>query len=114
MPWGVGRRFSRGCIRLYPEDIESLFPRVPTGTKVTVVNQPVKIGWHAGELYLEVHPPLTDTEDHHAADLESTPATRLVAIIVALTTENQSSMLDWAAVQRAQAGRRGIPIRISR
>src|SRR5690606_29607209 len=52
-PWGVGRRVSRGCIRLYPEDIEALYPLVPVGTRVTVVDQPLKVGWHMGELYLE-------------------------------------------------------------
>ncbi|NPB09256.1 MAG: L,D-transpeptidase family protein, partial [Thermodesulfobacteria bacterium] len=33
-PWGIGRRVSHGCIRLYPEDIEALFPLVPIGTPV--------------------------------------------------------------------------------
>ena len=31
-PWGVGMRVSHGCIRLYPESIESLYPQVPVGT----------------------------------------------------------------------------------
>jgi L,D-transpeptidase ErfK/SrfK len=30
-PDGIGMRVSRGCIRLYPEDIESLFARIPRG-----------------------------------------------------------------------------------
>jgi L,D-transpeptidase ErfK/SrfK len=29
-PSGVGLRASHGCIRLYPEDIETLFKRVPS------------------------------------------------------------------------------------
>ena len=33
-PYGVGRRISHGCIRMYPEDIEELFPMVPVGTRV--------------------------------------------------------------------------------
>ena len=41
--YGIGRRASRGCIRMYPEDIEWLFPRVAIGTQVTVVNQPVTV-----------------------------------------------------------------------
>ena len=32
IPWGVGMLVSHGCVRLYPEDIEDLFPRVPIGT----------------------------------------------------------------------------------
>ena len=35
-PFGVGMRVSHGCIRLYPEDIESLFQQVPVGTPVLV------------------------------------------------------------------------------
>jgi L,D-transpeptidase ErfK/SrfK len=30
-PWGVGMQVSHGCVRLYPEDIERLFPLVPVG-----------------------------------------------------------------------------------
>ena len=55
-PWGIGRRTSRGCIRMYPEDIEWLFREAPIGTPVTVVDQPVKLGWKDGELYIEVQP----------------------------------------------------------
>ncbi len=51
--YGIGRLSTRGCIRLYPEDIKSLFAMVPVGTKVEVVDQPVKLGWHDGELFLE-------------------------------------------------------------
>ena len=48
-PWGIGRRTSRGCIRMYPEDIEWLFRMAPIGTPVTVVDQPVKLGWKDGD-----------------------------------------------------------------
>ncbi len=33
-PYGVGRRVSRGCIRLYPEDIAFLFKQAKVGTPV--------------------------------------------------------------------------------
>ena len=44
-PYGIGRRISSGCIRLYPENITQLFEMIPVGTKVTVVNQPIKLAW---------------------------------------------------------------------
>src|SRR5206468_9160127 len=53
---GVGRHSSRGCIRLYPNDIADLYARAPLGTRVRVVDEPVKVGWIGGELYLEVNP----------------------------------------------------------
>lgn len=55
-PWGVGMRVSHGCIRLYPEDIASLFPRVARRTKVRIINQAYKIAEQDGLIYLEMHP----------------------------------------------------------
>ena len=55
IPWGVGMQVSHGCVRLYPEDIERLFPLVPVGTAGEFVYQPVKVGTRAGAVYVEVH-----------------------------------------------------------
>ena len=41
-PYGIGRRVSSGCIRMFPEDITQMFSMAPVGTKVTVVDQPIK------------------------------------------------------------------------
>jgi len=54
-PYGVGRRVSHGCIRLYPEDIPRLFQSVPNGVRVTIVRQPVKVGIKNNKVYIEVH-----------------------------------------------------------
>jgi len=51
-PFAVGRRVTHGCMRLYPEDIEDMFHKVSPGTSVTIVDQPVKVGWDNGELYI--------------------------------------------------------------
>ncbi len=58
--FGVGMRVSHGCIRMLPEDVATLFERIPVGTPVHIINQPAKIGWQGGRLYLEVHPPLEE------------------------------------------------------
>ena len=55
-PFGVGRRASHGCLRLYPEDIPVLFERVPVGAEVRIVREPVKVGVRAGRVFVEVHP----------------------------------------------------------
>lgn len=53
-PDGIGMRASRGCIRMLPEDIESVFWRIPVGTKVNIIDAPVKVGWGAeGEAYVQ-------------------------------------------------------------
>ena len=57
-PDGIGMRASRGCIRMFPGDIESIFDRVPAGTQVRIVNQPIKIGWHEGQPLVQAFPPL--------------------------------------------------------
>ncbi len=55
IPWGVGMQVSHGCVRLYPEDIERLFPLVPVGAPGEFLYQPVKIGVRAGAVYAEIH-----------------------------------------------------------
>ncbi len=54
-PWGVGRRVSHGCIRLYPEDIASLFHLVPVGTLIRVTYEPIKVGWTEDRCWLQVY-----------------------------------------------------------
>ncbi len=62
-PDGVGMRASRGCIRMFPEDIESLYERVPSGTRVNIIDQPFKAGWAPdGTLYAQSFPPLEENE----------------------------------------------------
>lgn len=54
-PDGIGMRASRGCIRMYPEDISSIFDNVPSGTQVNIIDQPVKVGAsEEGEAYVQV------------------------------------------------------------
>jgi L,D-transpeptidase ErfK/SrfK len=57
-PVAVGMAVTHGCIRMYPEDIAALFPLVPVNTKVRLINEPVKAAWVAGQLLIEVHPPV--------------------------------------------------------
>jgi L,D-transpeptidase ErfK/SrfK len=59
-PPAVGMRASAGCVRLYPEDIARIFEAVPDGTQVTVVNQPVLLGWRDGQLLAQAYEPLVD------------------------------------------------------
>lgn len=54
-PFGVGRRVSRGCIRMYPEDIIELYSNIKSGTRVKIVYQPIKIGYKGGKAYVELH-----------------------------------------------------------
>lgn len=65
--FGVGMRVTHGCMRMYPEDIKDLYSRVKVGTKVSIIDEPVKLGWRSGTLFLEVHRPV-DSEDRAALE----------------------------------------------
>ena len=57
-PKAVGLPITHGCIRMYPDDVQALFPLVPVGTPVRLINDPIKVAWVDGELLLEAHPPV--------------------------------------------------------
>ena len=113
-PWGIGRRVSRGCIRLYPEGIEELFRLVEVGMKVTVVDQPAKLAWHNERLYLEVHPSRAQLDDLEATGrFEVEPVTGLLYLVLEAAGD-RAYRLDLAAIARAERERRGVPVIIAR
>lgn len=57
-PLAVGMAITHGCIRMYPEDVSALFAAVPVGTKVWLINDPVKVAYADGDLLVEAHPPV--------------------------------------------------------
>jgi len=69
-PIAVGLAVTHGCIRMYPEDINALFPLVAVGTKVRIVNEPVKVAWVDGELLLEAHPPVDALGQSYEPDVD--------------------------------------------
>lgn len=113
-PWGVGRRVSSGCVRMYPEDVETLFELVKVGTKVTVVDQPVKLGWIGGDLFIEAHPTQTQSDQLEASGkFEPQIGGEIVEQILTVAGENRGR-LDWGRIREATLERRGYPIQITR
>jgi len=117
-PAGVGMQVTHGCIRLFPEDIEWLFPRALVDTPVQIVNQPVKFGWIGDELYLEVHPPLESSKKDGAEKGEGKGAvkdglsmTRLTEEYVRATRERPANV-DWRLMAEVFSLRRGVPVRV--
>ena len=105
-PYGVGIRVSHGCVRLYPEDIASLFPEVPEGTRVTIVNQPYVAGWHNGQLYLEAHQPLAEEARRWGDSLK--PMEQAVA-----KRAPEPEAINWEKARQVAQEARGIPIPVS-
>jgi L,D-transpeptidase ErfK/SrfK len=101
-PWGVGRRVSHGCIRLYPEDIEALFNSVKKGHKVTILRQPVKAGLSGGRIYLEVHGEDANSDLELLWDAESL-----------LTKKRLLERVDTDKLNSAIQEKKGMPVDIS-
>ena len=110
-PWGVGMRVSHGCIRLYPEGIERLFSLVTKGTKVNIVNQPVKAGWKDGILFVEVH--VMHEYGREDTDINIPPRTHLLpkaSAIIQAVAGNEISRIDWDLVVKAVLEATGRPV----
>jgi L,D-transpeptidase ErfK/SrfK len=69
-PIAVGLAVTHGCIRMYPDDVAQLFPLIPVGTPVRLINVPVKVAWVDGELLLEAHPPVDAQGQSFEPDVE--------------------------------------------
>lgn len=102
-PAGVGMQVTHGCIRLYPEDIEELYKLVPVNTAVRMIDQPLKMGWHGDELYMEVHAPLEGSQDPQTHSL-----TNITRMLVA-ATQDRSVVIDWAKAEELFQQAMGIP-----
>ncbi|OUS32839.1 hypothetical protein A9Q98_00485 [Thalassotalea sp. 42_200_T64] len=61
--FGIGMRASSGCVRMNPEDIEWLFKQASPGTKVKIVDHPIKMAYQApNKRVIEIHSPLTNNQ----------------------------------------------------
>lgn len=109
-PYGVGRRVSHGCVRLYPEDISRLYDSVQIGIPVRVVDQDVKIARHGRQIWLEVHP---NQEQADAIERTGTftplkPAELEFKVVRAAGPDRDR--INWGAVGKTARERRGVPV----
>lgn len=114
-PFGIGRRISSGCIRMYPETIVQLFDMIPVGTKVTVVDQPIKLAWIDNRLYLEAHPELEQAiqmEEYGQVTSPKLSEDDLKRVVKAAGAFEDK--LRWPAVRMAIKERTGVPVEIAR
>jgi len=107
-PAGIGMRVSHGCLRLYPEDIASLYAVTGKGTPVRIVEQPYKRGWSGDRLHLEVHA-------RTAADPSGIPtdnATHMVKKVIAATKDTPDYPVRWDTAERQVSQSQGMPVAI--
>ncbi|SNB46718.1 L,D-transpeptidase family protein [Geobacter sp. DSM 9736] len=99
-PWGVGRRASHGCLRLYPEDIPRLYDKVRIEDGVIIVRQPVKVGELKGRVFVEVHDDPAE-EDY------------LNHLVHLLAKKELTEKVSLEKLFRALAEKRGVPVDVT-
>lgn len=105
-PWGIGRRVSHGCIRMYPEDVGALYPVVPVGATVQVIYEPVKYGWGNGLFWVQAF-----------EDFENRAENPLMKIMEELLY-HEATMgpldIDRQALERVLQEKTGVPMVVAR
>lgn len=100
-PWGIGARVSHGCIRLHQEDIALLFGMIQPGTRVSIVDQPVKATAAGDRIYLQVH----DYQDGRDLYREA---------LKVLEAKNLASRVDLEKTRNACREQTGLLVDVSR
>jgi L,D-transpeptidase ErfK/SrfK len=103
MRWSIGRQATHGCIRMYEDQIERLYERIPSGTRIQLVYAPFKWGVDGDLLYLEVHP-----------DVYGRSPLDLATILEVPTAARLLSHVDLGTVIRVVREQRGIPVAVGR
>jgi len=106
--FGIGLRVSQGCIRLRHADIKYLFDTVPVGTRVQIVDRPVKVTTEPdGSRWVEVHEPLS----RNRAEFESDKQIPLPTMPV-LQSMLKGEGVDIQRASDALEQRSGMPVNI--
>ncbi|MDM2738268.1 L,D-transpeptidase [Citrobacter sp. Ct235] len=107
--FGIGLRVSQGCIRLRNDDIEHLFQNVPVGTRVQIIDQPVKTTTELdGSRWVEVHEPLSRNRSEYESD-KKVP----LPITPVMRSFMSGEGVDVHRVSEALERRSGMPVNIS-
>ncbi|WP_325931028.1 L,D-transpeptidase LdtC [Leclercia adecarboxylata] len=103
--FGIGMRVSSGCIRLRDNDIETLFRVIQPGTKVNIMNTPIKVSEEPGGVRLvEVHQPLSK-------QLNDDPQT--LPIVLNAAQQGFRASADEVVMERAMEARSGMPVDVT-
>ncbi len=109
-PWGVGMRASQGCFQMYPENVAQLFPMVPVGTPVRLIDEPNMVGERYGQVYLQSYKPLHAYHKHGPSDLQRA----VISIKNFMAANHIQEPIDWARVRRIVAEHNTVALPISK
>ena len=106
--FGIGMRVSSGCIRLRDGDIETLFRQVTPGTKVNIINTPIKASVEPnGVRLVEVHQPLSEK-------INDDPQLLPIVLNASMQTFKNAAQTDAAVMDHAMEIRSGMPVDVTR
>jgi L,D-transpeptidase YnhG len=106
-PDSVGLRVSSGCMRMNAPDIKALFEQVRVGTRVQIINEPVKFSVEPdGKRYIEVHRPLAQVEGENP---QISPITHSADFATFVSQAGSDKTL----IEKALSRRAGIPVIVS-
>ena len=106
--FGIGMRVSSGCIRLRDGDIETLFRQVTPGTKVNIINTPIKASVEPnGVRLVEVHQPLSEK-------INDDPQLLPIVLNKSMQTFKNAAQTDSTVMEHAMEIRSGMPVDVTR
>jgi L,D-transpeptidase ErfK/SrfK len=101
--WSIGREATHGCLRLYNDDIARLYARTPSGTRIRLVYQTVKVGSDGETIWVEAHP------DRYGREPD-----RVEKALARLEALGLGANVDPAALRRVVEEARGEPVAVGR
>ena len=105
--FGIGMRVSSGCIRLRDNDILALFSVITPGTRVNIINTPIKTSVEPdGRRLVEVHQPLSKSIDDDPQQLP-------IVLNPAIQTFRDSPQSATDVFEHAIELRSGMPVDVS-
>jgi len=106
--FGIGMRVSSGCIRLRDNDIQALFNVITPGTRVNIINTPIKASVEPdGRRLVEVHQPLSKS-------IDDDPKRLPIILNSAMQTFRDSPNAEADVFDHAIEIRSGMPVDITR
>ena len=114
--YGIGMMVSHGCVRLRNEDIKLIYYNSYIGTKVKIINTPIKLGVHKDHLYMEVH--AFNNKEVYSNNIKNLLTTeniyKPITHVMNFSKKNPDFLINWKSVLNAYEESSGIPVIIGK
>ena len=103
-PWSIGRYVSHGCLRMFHEHIEELFPQVEVGMPIRIIYKPIKVALTPdNHVFLQVH-----------GDYYRRVPDKFKAVEAILKNNQLDTLVDWQKVKQVLKEREGIAVDVTK